>query len=82
MKYVLIVIFMAVGPDGSLNQTQFTMDFPNRERCIAAIEETERKVLSRENARALTLECRPQTPWDEPISWIDYMNHDIHLVSN
>jgi len=82
MKYVMIVIFLSVGDDGTLTQTQFTMDFPNRSRCIAALEETERKVSRRENARALTLECRPQTPWDEPISWVDYMDDDQRYAAN
>jgi len=68
MKYVLIVMYMFTNSDGQLEQVQFTTDFPSRDRCMAAIAETETKVLSRVETRALTLECRPMTPWDDPIA--------------
>lgn len=60
MKYVLIVMYLAMGADGELQHTQFEMDFPSRAACFAALEETETKVMSRVEARALTLTCRPR----------------------
>lgn len=73
MKYVLIVMYLYVAGDGELKQTKFELDFDTREACLAAIEETEVKVLSRVETRALTLTCRPETPWDVPMSWIQFM---------
>ena len=80
MKYVLIVMYLFVASDGELKQTKFTMDFTSREACIGAIEVTEAKIASRVEARALTLECRPQTPWDEPIAWADYMQDPVRVA--
>lgn len=73
MKYVMIVMYLAMGADGELQHTQFEMDFDNRKACYDAIDETEAKVLSRVEARALTLSCRPKNPFDETIAWADYM---------
>ena len=81
MKYVLIVMYMFVSPDGELGQTKFLVDFDSRNACLAAIEETETKVMSRVEARSLTLECRPMTPWDEPMSWAAYMEDDVFVAS-
>lgn len=81
MKYVLLVMYMFAGPDGELQQVKFTTDFDSRNACIEAIEETEAKVMSRVEARTLTLECRPMTPWDEPVSWAAYMEDDVLVAS-
>ena len=81
MKYVLIVMYLALGGDGKLQQTEFTMEFKDRASCMGALEETEAKVSSRVEARALTLECRPMTIWDDPISWVDYMDDDTRVAA-
>jgi hypothetical protein len=73
MKYVMVVIYLAMGADGELKQTKFEMDFDNRTACFAAIEETETKVMSRVETRALTLSCRPKNSFDTTIAWADYM---------
>lgn len=81
MKYVLVVLYLFTNADGDLQQTKFEMDFDTRQGCLAAIEETEAKVLSRVDARALTLTCRPKTPWDDSVSWTEYMRDDIRFAS-
>jgi len=81
MKYVMIVMYLAMGSDGELQQTKFEMDFDNRAACFAAIEETEVKVLSRVETRALTLSCRPKNPFDKTISWVDYMEDDQRVAA-
>ena len=80
MKYVLIVMYLFATADGEMEQVKFTTDFADRESCLAALEVTEAKVLSRVEARALTLQCRPLTPWDEPISWNAYMD-DVRVAA-
>jgi len=80
MKYVMIVMYLAMGADGQLQQTKFEMDFDNRAACFAAIEETETKVLSRVEARALTLSCRPKNPFDKTIAWADFMEDDTRVA--
>lgn len=81
MKYVLVVLYLFTTPDGDIEQVKFEMDFDNRKACLEAIEETETKVLSRVEARALTLTCRPKNPWDEAISWNAYMEDDVKIAS-
>lgn len=79
MKYVLVVMYLFTGPDGGLEKAAFTTDFPSRLACLNAVEETEALVLSRVEARALSLECRPVTMWDEPVSMsqlIEYVGED------
>lgn len=77
----MIVMYLAMGADGELQQTKFEMDFGNRQACYDAIEETETKVMSRVEARALTLTCRPKNPWDETISWAAYMEDDVRVAA-
>lgn len=81
MKYVLVVLYLFATPDGSLDTTQFELDFDNRNACLAAIEETETKVMSRVNSRALTLTCRPKHNWDDSMSWAAYMQDDVLVAS-
>ena len=81
MKYVMIVMYLAMGADGELQHTEFSLDFDNRAACFAAIEETETKVMSRVETRALTLSCRPKNPFDETMSWVDYMTDDVRVAA-
>lgn len=81
MKYVLVVMYLAMGADGELQHTQFEMDFDNRKACYDAIDETETKVLSRVEARALTLSCRPKNPFDKTIAWVDFMEDGTRVAA-
>lgn len=68
MTYVLIVIFLGLGVDGSVVSTKFTVEYPDRQTCLEVLSETETKLRARENFRALTVECRPKTMLDEPMT--------------
>lgn len=65
MKYVLVVLYLFNAPDGTVGKTEFEHPFDTRQACIDAIEETESKVTSRVEFRALTLTCRPITIFDD-----------------
>jgi len=81
LKYVMIVMYLAMGADGELQHTKFEMDFDNRAACFAALEETEAKVMSRVEARALTLSCRPKNPLDVTMSWADFMDDGTRVAA-
>ena len=69
MKYVLFVVFTFMTPDGEIDRTKFAVDMESREICLAAQQSTETELLEKyPNALALTTECRPETPWDEPVA--------------
>ena len=77
----MVVLYLFNTPDGGIDQTKFELDFDNRAACFAAIEETETKVLSRVEARALTLTCRPKNTFDESMSWAEYMDSDQRVAA-
>lgn len=81
MKYVLVVMYLAMGSDGQLQQTKFELDFDNRAACLAALEETETKVISRVETRALTLSCRPKNPFDDTMSWTAFMDDGTRVAA-
>lgn len=73
MKYVVFVLFTFMSPDNEIERTQFEIEMPNRQACLDAQAKVEKDVIEKyPNALALTVECRPQTPWDEPISMIEF----------
>lgn len=85
MKYILFVVFTFYLPDGDIGHNKFGIEYPSRDRCLAAQAEAERDLTTRyPNALALTTECRPKTPWDEPYSWnaLPEFRDDGRLASN
>lgn len=70
MKYVLFVLFTFLNPDtGAIEHQKFSVEYDSRYACNSAQAEMEQDIAARyPNALALTTECRPRTPWDEPLA--------------
>ena len=78
MKYVLFVLFTALGQNGAIEKTQFEIEMSSRAACLAAVEETRQELTARyPNALALSVECRPETMFDEPISMNEFRQQDV-----
>lgn len=65
MKYILVVIYLYWGANDQTYVIRYQHPFPTEARCVAVLEHTQAVIESREDFRALRVECNPEPELEE-----------------